>query len=61
MRKEPELLQAYFDIDRMEKARFISTTQVKNVPHYAPFALTAFVLLFAAQLLRTRPYFTEIS
>ncbi len=59
--KEQELLQAYFDIDRMEKARFISTTQVKNVPHYAPFALVAFALLFAAQLLRTRAYFTEIS
>jgi Ca-activated chloride channel family protein len=59
--KEAELLQAYFDIDRQEKARFISTTQVKNVPHYMPFALTAFVLLFAAQALRTRAYFTEIS
>jgi Ca-activated chloride channel family protein len=61
VRKEQELLQAYFDIDRIEKARFISTTQVKNVPHYMPFALTAFILLFAAQVLRTRAYFTEIS
>jgi Ca-activated chloride channel family protein len=59
--KEEQLLQAYFDIDRQEKARFISTTEVKNVPHYAPFALTAFALLLAAQLLRTRRYFAEIS
>ena len=59
--KEEQLLQAYFDIDRQEKARFISTTEVKNVPHYAPFALAAFGLLFAAQLLRTQRYFTEIS
>lgn len=59
--KEEQLLQAYFDIDRQEKARFVSTTEVKNVPHYAPFALAAFTLLFGAQLLRTRRYFTEIS
>jgi Ca-activated chloride channel family protein len=59
--KEQELLQAYFDIDRQEKARFISTTEVKNVPNDAPFALAAFGLLFAAQLMRTRRYFTEIS
>jgi Ca-activated chloride channel family protein len=59
--KEQEIQQAYFDIDRQEKARFISTTEVKNVPHYAPFVLTGFVLLFAAQMLRTRRYFTEIS
>lgn len=59
--KEEQLLQAYFDIDRQEKARFISTTEVKNVPNYAPFALAAFTLLFAAQLLRTRRYFAEIS
>ena len=59
--KEQELLQAYFDIDRIEKARFISNTEVKNVPHDAPFALAAFFLLLAAQVLRTRPYFTEIS
>jgi hypothetical protein len=34
---------------------------VKNVPHYGPFALAAFMLLFAAQLLRTQRIFTEIS
>jgi Ca-activated chloride channel family protein len=61
VRKEAELLQAYFDIDRMEKTRVISTAQVKNLPYYTPFALTAFVLLVASLLLRTRAYFTEIS
>ncbi len=61
VRKESELLQAYFDIDRMEKARFVSIRQVKNVPYYAPFALAAVCLLFASLLLRTRAYFTEIS
>jgi Ca-activated chloride channel family protein len=61
VRKEPELLQAYFDIDRMEKTRVISSTQVKNLPYYAPFVLAAVLLLSAALLLRTRPYFTELS
>nr|MBA2689462.1 VWA domain-containing protein [Burkholderiales bacterium] len=60
VRKESELLQAYFDIDRMEKTRFISTRQVRNVPRYQPFALASLILLAAALLLRTRPYFTEI-
>jgi hypothetical protein len=59
--KEEQLLQAYFDIDRQKKARFVSTTELKNVPNYAPFALAAFALLGAAQLLRTRRYFSEIS
>lgn len=59
--KEEQLLQAYFDIDRQEKARFVSSTEVKNVPHYAPFVLTAFALLLTAQLLRTQRYFTEVS
>jgi len=61
VRKESELLQAYFDIDRMEKTRVISTTQVKNAPYFTPFVLTAFVLLISSMLLRTRAYFTEIS
>jgi Ca-activated chloride channel family protein len=61
VRKEPELLQAYFDIDRMEKTRVISTTQVKNLPYYAPFVLAAVLLLSAGLLLRTRAYFTELS
>jgi Ca-activated chloride channel family protein len=61
VRKEPELLQAYFDIDRMEKTRVISTTQVKNLPYYTPFVLAAVLLLSAALLLRTRAYFTELS
>jgi len=59
--KEEQLLQAYFDIDRQEKARFVSSTEVKNVPDYAPFALAAFALLFGAQLLRTQRTFTEVS
>ncbi len=61
VRKEAELLQAYFDIDRMEKTRVISTAQVKNLPYYTPFVLAAFFLLLASLLLRTRAYFTEIS
>jgi Ca-activated chloride channel family protein len=59
--KEEQLLKAYFDIDRQEKARFVSTTEVKNVPSYAPFALATFVLLFAAQLLRSQRFFTEVA
>jgi Ca-activated chloride channel homolog len=59
--KEEQLLQAYFDIDRQEKARFVSTTEVKNEPNYAPFGLAGFVLLFAAQLLRTQRFFAEVS
>ena len=39
----------------------MSSTEVKNVPHYAPFALAALVLLFAAQLLRTQRFFAEVS
>jgi Ca-activated chloride channel family protein len=61
VRKEAELLQAYFDIDRMEKTRIISTTQVKNLPHFTPFVLAAVLLLSAALLLRSRAYFTELS
>jgi Ca-activated chloride channel family protein len=61
VRKESELLQAYFDIDHMEKARFVSVTQVKNIPNYAPFVLAALGLLGAGLLLRTRGYFTELS
>jgi Ca-activated chloride channel family protein len=61
VRKEAELLQAYFDIDRMEKTRVISTAQVKNLPYYAPFVLAAFFLLATSLLLRTRAYFTEVS
>jgi Ca-activated chloride channel family protein len=61
VRKESELLQAYFDIDRMEKTRVISTTLVKNVPHFTPFVLAALLLLFSSLLLRTRAYFTEFS
>jgi hypothetical protein len=59
--KEEQLLQAYFDIDRQEKARFVSNTEVKNVPHYAPFALAAFALLATGQLLRTLRFFSEVS
>jgi Ca-activated chloride channel family protein len=61
VRKESELLQAYFDIDRMEKTRVVSTTQVKNVPHFTPFVLAAFLLLCVSMLLRSRAYFTEFS
>jgi Ca-activated chloride channel family protein len=61
VRKESELLQAYFDIDRMEKTRVISTTLVKNVPHFTPFVFAALLLLFSSLLLRTRAYFTEFS
>jgi Ca-activated chloride channel family protein len=59
--KETELQQAYADIDRQEKARFITNTEVRNVPNYAPFVIAAFVLLLCAQLLRTLRYFTEVS
>ena len=61
VRKEAEVQQAYFDIDHMEKARFVSTVQVKNLPAYAPFALTALGLLLGSALLRTRARFTEVS
>jgi Ca-activated chloride channel family protein len=61
VRKESDLLQAYFDIDHMEKARFVSVTEVKNTPYYAPFALSALALFGIAMLLRTRGYFTELS
>jgi len=61
VRREADLLAAYFDIDHMEKARFVSTTRVTNLPQYAPFALAALGLLAAATALRTRRRFTEIS
>ncbi len=61
VRKESQLLDAYLDIDRMEKTRFVSTRQVQNVPYYAPFALVAVGLLFVSLALRTRAYFTELS
>jgi len=61
VRKESELLDAYLDIDRMEKTRFVSTRQVTNVPYYTPFALAAACLLLVSLLLRTRAYFTEIT
>lgn len=59
--KEVELQQAYADIDKQEKARFITNTEMRNVPNHAPFVLAAFVLLVTAQLLRTLRYFTEVS
>jgi hypothetical protein len=46
---------------RRKKARFVSTTEVKNVPNDAPSRWQASPCFFAAQLLRTRRYFTEIS
>jgi hypothetical protein len=52
--KEEQLLQAYFDIDRQEKARFVSPTEVKNVPNYAPLCACLPGSFFAAQAMRMR-------
>ncbi len=56
-----QLQQAYREINSLERARYHTKTQVRDVPAYPPFALAAMVSLGCALALRLIPYFTELS
>ena len=60
-RDAQQLNQAYREINSLEKGRFSTKVQLRNVPAFAPFALAAAITLAAGFLLRTVPLFRELS
>jgi Ca-activated chloride channel family protein len=61
VRDAGQLEQAYLDINRLEKGTFFTRERLTHLPHFYPFALTAFALLAAGIAVRAIPYFIEIS
>jgi Ca-activated chloride channel homolog len=48
-------------IDALEEGTFASTQYVRNAPAYEPYAATAIVLLCCALLLRSLPFFVDLT
>jgi Ca-activated chloride channel family protein len=60
-RNAQQVERAYQTIDSLEKTQFRTTQKLHDVPIFAPFAVAALAAFAAAQLLRTIPYFRELS
>jgi Ca-activated chloride channel homolog len=60
-RDAKQLNDAYQEIDSLEKARFTTTVQLRDVPAFSRFALGALLMLAAGLFLRTVPLFRELS
>ncbi|HEV2691105.1 MAG TPA: VWA domain-containing protein [Bryobacteraceae bacterium] len=60
-RDAAQLNLAYREINSLEKGRFLTREQLRDVPAFAPFALAGLVALGAGFLLRTVPRFRELS
>ncbi len=60
-RDATQLNQAYQEINKLEKARFTTTEELRDVPAYSSFALAALALLGAGLFLRNVPLFRELS
>ena len=60
-RDAKQLEQAYRQIDITEKAKFQTTTRLRDVPAFAPFAWAALAALGGALLLGAIPRFRELS
>jgi hypothetical protein len=48
-------------IDALEEGTFASTQYVRNAPAYEPYAAAAIVLLCCALLLRSLPFFVDLT
>jgi len=60
-RDAQQLGQAYREINSIEKGRFSTKVQLRDVPAFTPFAVSAAIVLAAGFLLRTLPLFRELS
>jgi Ca-activated chloride channel family protein len=60
-RDAQQLNQAYREINSLEKGRFSTKVQMRDVPAFASFAIAAAIALAAGFLLRTVPLFRELS
>jgi len=60
-RDATQLGNAYDEINVLEKGRFLTRTQLRDVPAFAPFAWTALAALTAGFLLGSLPRFRELS
>lgn len=60
-RDATQLRKAYQEIDHLEKVRFRTREKLHDVPGFAPFALLSLGALGIGQLLRTIPWFRELS
>lgn len=56
-----QLSQAYREINSLERGRFTTKVQLRDVPAFAPFAIGAAAALAGGLLLRTWPWFRELS
>jgi Ca-activated chloride channel family protein len=60
-RDATQLNQAYREINSLEKGRFTTKEQLRDVPAFTLFGLAAFIGLGAGLFLRTVPMFRELS
>jgi len=60
-RNAGELSQAYREVNALEKGRFLTREQLRDVPAFAPFAIAALLALAAGLILGTVPHFRELS
>jgi len=56
-----ELAEAARGVDALERGVLVSTRYVYDIPAFEPFAAAAVVLVVAALLLRTVPYFVDLT
>ena len=56
-----QLAEVGREIDGLEKGLLVSTRYVHDIPAFEPFAAAAVVLMCAALLLRTVPYFVDLT
>lgn len=56
-----QLGQAYREINALEKGRFLTRQQLRDVPAFTPWAFAALVALSGGLVLRTVPRFRELS